>query len=287
MNDKVIHEEIHEKIYEEILRIENVKVHFSKRSNLFSRGGKGVVKAVDGVTLSMNAREIYGIVGESGSGKTTLGRAVIGLIPISSGEITVFDAKICAGAHRRSPLYRTRVQMIFQDPDSSLNPNMTVARLLAEPILVNRLLPQKLLPERLKELLDMVDLPRTFLSRYPHQMSGGQKQRVAVARAMATDPRLIIADEPTSALDVSVQAQILNLLMDLKEKKGVSILFISHNMAVVRHISDRVSVMQAGRIVETASAEKLFAYPREDYTKKLLRAIPKIRRFPCPAMAPA
>jgi ABC-type glutathione transport system ATPase component len=269
----------------EILRIENVKVHFSKRSNLFSHGGKGVVKAVDGVSFSMNNREIYGIVGESGSGKTTLGRAVIGLIPICSGEMTVFGTKISAGSRYKGCPHRTKVQMIFQDPDSSLNPNMNVGRLLAEPILVNRLLPKKLLPERLEELLDMVDLPKIFLSRYPHQMSGGQKQRVAVARAMAANPELIIADEPTSALDVSVQAQILNLLMDLKEKKDVSIMFISHNMAVVRHISDRVAVMQAGRIIETAPAEKLFVSPKEDYTKKLLRAIPKIRCYPYPAMA--
>ncbi|MDR3354566.1 MAG: ATP-binding cassette domain-containing protein [Synergistaceae bacterium] len=139
----------------EILRIEDVKVSFSKRSNLFSRGGKGVVKAVDGISLSMDSREIYGIVGESGSGKTTLGRAVIGLIPICSGEITVFDTKISAGSRRRDRLYRTKVQMIFQDPDSSLNPNMNVGRLLAEPILINRLRPKKLLQERLEELLDM------------------------------------------------------------------------------------------------------------------------------------
>ena len=167
--------------------------------------------------------------------------------------------------------------MVFQDPNSSLPPNMKIGRILAEPILINRLLPKQEVGDRVLELLRLVDLPEEFSNRYPHQLSGGQKQRIAVARAMALNPELIVADEPTSALDVSVQAQILNLLLELKEKQGLSILFISHNLSVVRHVSDRISVMKQGKIVEQGPAEQVFRHPSDAYTKNLLAAVPKMR----------
>ena len=233
---------------EELLQVEQLKVYFDGKANLFSRtAGKGT-KAVDGVSLSIGANEIHGLVGESGSGKSTLGRAIM-----------------------------MKIQMVFQDPNSSLPPNMKIGRILAEPILINRLLPKQEVGDRVLELLRLVDLPEEFSNRYPHQLSGGQKQRIAVARAMALNPELIVADEPTSALDVSVQAQILNLLLELKEKQGLSILFISHNLSVVRHVSDRISVMKQGKIVEQGPAEQVFRHPSDAYTKNLLAAVPKMR----------
>lgn len=260
---------------EVILQVENLKVYFSSRSNIFSRGKAGQIKAVDDVSLTIGRNEIYGLVGESGSGKSTLGKAVIGLNHVTGGRIRVCGREI---TDKRSRWQNDiRAQMVFQDPNSSLNPNMRIKDILSEPIRVNKLLDRNKIPDRLLELMNLINMPEHYLERYPHQLSGGQKQRIAVARAMSTRPALLIADEPTSSLDVSVQAQMLNLLLDLKKEKNLSILFISHNLAVIRHISDRISVMNKGRIVETGITSDIFNTPRNDYTKRLLSAIPKIK----------
>lgn len=262
---------------EPILRVKDLKVYFHKKSNLFSKGQTGQIKAVDGIDLTIQQNEIHGLVGESGSGKSTLGRAIMGLNTSSAGHITFQGHEI---TNKRKGAHRTKIQMVFQDPNSSLNPNMKIKEILAEPILINKLLAKKEIPDRLVEIMSLVDLSPDFLERYPHQLSGGQRQRVAVARAMTTEPELIVADEPTSALDVSVQAQLLNLLLDLKREKGVSILFISHSLAVVRHLSDQISVMKQGKIIETGAADQVFHHPKQEYTKKLFQAIPKIRQNP-------
>lgn len=259
-----------------VLEIKDLCVNFNNKSNLFSKGEEGKIHAVKNVSLSIGKNEIHGLVGESGSGKSTLGRSIMGLAPVSSGTINFFSQ---AGEVRDIVNGKDKnlsIQMIFQDSNSSLNPNMKIKTILAEPIVINNILGKKDIPDRLRELMDMVGMPEEFLERYPHQLSGGQRQRIAIARAMTTNPELIIADEPTSALDVSIQAQILNLLLDIKEKSGVSMLFISHNLAVVRHISDYVSVMKMGEIVEAGEAIKLFANPQHEYTKKLWSAIPRL-----------
>lgn len=262
---------------ERILDIKDLCVSFNNKSNMFSKGNEGKIHAVNHVSLSIGKNEIHGLVGESGSGKSTLGRSIMGLAPISSGDI-IFHPK--NGGEMNLAKIKDKslsIQMVFQDSNSSLNPNMRIKTILSEPILINRILNKKDIPERLKELMDMVGLPEEFLERYPHQLSGGQRQRVAIARAMTTNPELIIADEPTSALDVSIQAQILNLLLEIKEKSGVSMLFISHNLAVVRHISDYVSVMKTGEIVESGETVELFTNPQHEYTKKLWSAIPRLQ----------
>lgn len=259
---------------EKKLEVRDLKVYFNLKSNIFSRGKEGQVKAVDDVNLTINHNEIHGLVGESGSGKTTLGKAIMSLNPITSGEI-LFQGESIANQTKQD---RIKIQMIFQSPYSSFNPNMKIKQILAEPIIVNKVLPKKAIPDRLAELMDMVHLPEEFLERYPHQLSGGQKQRVGVARAMALDPELIVADEPTSALDVSVQAQLLNLLLDLKHKSNVSILFISHNLSVVRHLSDSISVMRKGKIVESGLTSDVFNHPQHEYTKTLIDAIPVISK---------
>lgn len=263
---------------DKILEITDLSVYFSKRSNAFSRGKDGKTCAVNHVSLSIGRNEIHGLVGESGSGKSTLGRSVMGLSPVTEGEILFYPKNgetVNLVEHKKSNL---AIQMVFQDSNSSLNPNMKIKTILAEPIIINHILEKKEIKDRLEELIDMVGLEPKHLERYPHQLSGGQRQRVAIARAMATNPELIIADEPTSALDVSIQAQILNLLLDIREKKGVSMLFISHNLAVVRHISNYVSVMKMGEIVEAGETIALFEHPKNAYTKKLWNAIPQLRQ---------
>jgi oligopeptide transport system ATP-binding protein len=232
------------------------------------------VHAVDGVDLAVWPGEALGLVGESGSGKTTVARALLGLIQPSAGEIA-FQGRVLPP--RRERAERRRVQMVFQDPYSSLNPRMTVGDTLRELLRTHRLVPRSQVDARCLELLELVGLGRDALGAYPRQFSGGQRQRVAIARAIALEPDVLVADEPVSALDVSVQATILNLLKDLQRELGLSLLLIAHNLAVVRHLCDRVAVMYLGRIVETAPAETLFADPRHPYTQGLLRAIPRLR----------
>ncbi|MCL1916756.1 MAG: ATP-binding cassette domain-containing protein [Peptococcaceae bacterium] len=260
-----------------LLQIENAKIYFQAKSNLFSKGDSKIIKAVDGVSLSIGKNEIHGLVGESGSGKSTLGRAIMGLNVITGGKILFDGRSISSLSQGQKKKERLKIQMVFQDPNNSLPPHMKTESILGEPILLNRLLPKNEIGGRVRELLKLVDLPPDFVSRYPHQLSGGQKQRVAVARAMALKPQLIVADEPTSALDVSVQTQILNLLLELKETQGLSVLFISHNLSVVRHMSDSISVMSQGKIVEQGNTKKIFETPENAYTKKLLAAIPQMK----------
>jgi oligopeptide/dipeptide ABC transporter ATP-binding protein len=232
-----------------------------------------VLRAVDGVDLEVAAGETVGLVGESGCGKSTLGRCIVGLYEPTAGEVRYGGALLPA---KRDRATRRQMQMIFQDPYSSLNPRMTVRQMLRELLKVHEVVPTERVDERCRELLDLVGLSPRALDAYPRQFSGGQRQRVSIARALALEPRLLVADEPVSALDVSVQATILNLLEELREKLGLSILLIAHNMAVVRHTCDRVAVMYLGRIVESAPTEALFGDPRHPYTQGLLRAVPRL-----------
>ena len=243
----------------------------------FARRARGaapeVLRAVDGVDLTIAKGETLGLVGESGCGKSTLGRTILGLESPSAGSVRYEGEALTAS---RTRAQRRRIQMVFQDPYSSLNPRMTVKQTLAELLRAHRMVPKDAIEARCLELLDLVGLGARALDAHPRQFSGGQRQRVAIARALALEPELLIADEPVSALDVSVQATVLNLLDDLREKLGLTVLLIAHNMAVVRHVSDRVAVMYLGRIVETAATDELFTNPRHPYTKGLLTAVPRL-----------
>jgi oligopeptide transport system ATP-binding protein len=262
---------------EPLLEARGVKVQFDLERSALARvrGERAArVHAVDGVDLAVWAGEALGLVGESGSGKTTFARALLGLVQPTAGEIR-FQGRVLPP--RRARAERRSVQMVFQDPYSSLNPRMTVGDTLRELLRTHRLVPRGQIDMRSRELLDLVGLGRDALDAYPRQFSGGQRQRVAIARALALEPDVLVADEPVSALDVSVQATILNLLKDLQRELGLTLLLIAHNLAVVRHLCDRVAVMYLGRIVEVAPAEALFADPRHPYTQGLLRAIPRLR----------
>ena len=261
-----------------LLEVNDLKKHFPVKEGFMKRV-VGQVKAVDGVTFSVKRQETLGLIGESGCGKTTVGRSILRAIEPTSGEIYLHDdgrkVDICALSKSELRAFRRHMQMIFQDPYSSLNPRMTVFSIVAEPLIVNRIARGAELEDRVAELLRVVGLDPQFMRRYPHAFSGGQRQRIGVARALALNPKLIIGDEPVSALDVSVQAQVLNLLQELQEKMGLTYLFISHDLAVVEHISDRVAIMYVGQIVELADEETLFASPRHPYTEALLSAVPK------------
>ncbi|GAC1343778.1 MAG: dipeptide ABC transporter ATP-binding protein [Acetobacteraceae bacterium] len=236
-----------------------------------------VVRALAGASLAINRGETLAVVGESGCGKSTLARALVRLLELESGQI-VFDGQdvrsLRGDALRQ---YNRRVQMVFQDPYSSLNPRMTAGETLAEALRVHRVVARSAIPARVAELLDLVRLPEDAASRMPHAFSGGQRQRIAIARALSVEPELLIADEIVSALDVSVQAQILNLLLEMQARLGLSILFVSHDLRVVRHVSHRVAVMYLGRVVEHGTAEQLFARPLHPYTQALLRAAPALQ----------
>src|SRR5439155_16837621 len=217
--------------------------------------------------------EALGLVGESGCGKPTLGRCIVGLYVPTAGEIRYEGTQLPA---RRDTATRRRIQMVFQDPYSSLNPRMTVRQTLGELLRAHEMVPKRQVEARCRELLDVVGLGARALEAYPRQFSGGQRQRVSIARALALEPELLVADEPVSALDVSVQATVLNLLEELRERLGLTLLLIAHNMAVVRHVCDRVAVMYLGRIVEAAPTDELFRNPRHPYTDGLLRAVPRL-----------
>ncbi|MCG8586654.1 MAG: ATP-binding cassette domain-containing protein [Pirellulales bacterium] len=257
-----------------LLDVRNLEVHFPfKRGPLWSRK-HGVVRAVDGVSFSVNAGETYGLVGESGCGKSTTARAILNLVKPTSGEV-IFEGNQIAGLGESAMRhYRSDMQMIFQDPFASLNPRMTVGAIIREPM---KIFDKYDAPTRRLEvmrLMDLVGLNPRYLNRYPHEFSGGQRQRIGIARALALEPKMILCDEPISALDVSIQAQVINLLMDLQQKLGLTYLFIAHDLSVVRHISDRVGVMYLGRIVESAPVKELFESPKHPYTRALLSAVP-------------
>ncbi len=261
-----------------LLEVNDLKKHFPITEGFMKRV-VGQVKAVDGVTFVVKQQETLGLIGESGCGKTTVGRSILRAIEPTSGEIYMHEdgrkVDVCALPKKELRVFRRHMQMIFQDPYSSLNPRMTVFDIVAEPLVVNRVARGSELEHRVAELLRVVGLDPQYMRRYPHAFSGGQRQRIGVARALALNPRLIIGDEPVSALDVSVQAQVLNLLQELQEQMGLTYLFISHDLAVVEHISDRIAIMYVGQIVELADEETLFAEPKHPYTEALLSAVPK------------
>jgi peptide/nickel transport system ATP-binding protein len=257
-----------------LLRIEDLRVHFPITQGLLLRRHVGEVRAVDGVDLEVRRGQSVGLVGESGSGKTTLGRAVVALAEPTSGTITFDGSDVWSlGRDERTKL-RRRVQMVFQDPHASLDPRMTVAASIAEPLEIHRLGSRAERKKRVGELLELVGLHPTHADRYPHELSGGQRQRVGVARALSLGPDLIVADEPVSALDVSIQAQIVNLLQELRRELGLTSILIAHDLAVVRHVSDAIAVMYLGRIVESADAADLYREPLHPYTVALLSAVP-------------
>jgi peptide/nickel transport system ATP-binding protein len=262
---------------EPLLQVRGLRTHFPILSKLLRRR-VGSVLAVDGVEFDLEAGEVLGIVGESGSGKTTTGKTILRLIEPSAGSIVFEGRDITRLALGEMMPLRRRMQIIFQDPMSSLNPRMTVGRILAAPFEIHGVARGKELHDRVAELLSMVGLPTDAAQRYPHEFSGGQRQRIGIARALALHPRLIVADEPVSALDVSIQAQILNLLKRLKAELGLTYIFISHNLGVVSHICDRVAVMYLGRIVEMAPRETLFFAPKHPYSEALLNAVPSPER---------
>ena len=262
-----------------LLEVKSLKRYFPIEKG-FWRKVVGYVKAVDDIDLYIKEGETLGLVGESGCGKTTTGRCILRAIEPTEGEIlfkTENDEMIDIVRLKKEELRRMRkdMQMVFQDPYSSLDPRMTVLDIIGEPILVNKIAKGKELQEKVKDLVKVVGLNIKHLKRYPHAFSGGQRQRIGIARALAPNPKLVVADEPVSALDVSVQAQILNLLQDLQEEFNLTYLFIAHDLSVIEHISDRVAVMYVGKIVEMAETEELFLNPQHPYTEALLSAVPK------------
>ncbi|WP_349363785.1 MAG: oligopeptide/dipeptide ABC transporter ATP-binding protein [Roseitalea porphyridii] len=239
----------------------------------YPAGGGGKVLALDGISFDLDEGEILGIVGESGCGKSTLGRTIMRLDDPTSGQIVYGGRDIATIGRRELKQARRDIQMVFQDPFGSLNPRHTVGTIVGEPLVVHGIANRR---ARIAELLDLVGLPQSAADRLPHQFSGGQRQRIAIARALAINPRIIVADEAVSALDVSIQSQIINLLADLRRELGLSIIFISHDLSVVRHVSDRIGVMYFGRLVEYGPAQAIFDAPRHPYTRALLSAVPRI-----------
>ncbi len=258
---------------ENILEISKLCMHFPVRGGVFGRR-VGTLKAVDDVSLSIAPGETLGLVGESGCGKSTIGRCIVRLLEPTSGTIRFMRHNITHRAQWRLRNIRRKVQMVFQDPAGSLNPRMTVRHIISEPLEIHGLGTNASRRRRVAALLDLVGLPSTALEKFPHEFSGGQRQRIGIARALAMGPKLLVLDEPVSALDVSVQSQVLNLLLNLQQELNLSYLFISHDLSVVRHISDRVAVMYMGKIVEMADADRLYDHPCHAYTRALLSAIP-------------
>ena len=255
-----------------LVEVRSLSKHFTRGGGLFTRGD--VVKAVDGVSFSIAAGETFGLVGESGSGKSTTGRCMLRLIEPTSGEVRYDGEDVLAFSPARLRAARRHMQMVFQDPYSSLNPRMTARDIVAEPLVIHGLGSRTDRADRVAALFGLVGLDPAHLDRYPHEISGGQRQRIGLARALALEPKFIIADEPVSALDVSIQAQVVNLLLDLQQRLALTYLFIAHDLRLVRHVCHRVAVMYQGRLVEIADTEALFAEPAHPYTRALLSAIP-------------
>ena len=257
------------------LEIQNVKTHFPVEKGIIFRRNVGTVRAVDGVSLTLKQGEILGLVGESGCGKSTLGRTILQLIPPTDGAVILAGKNLAELKGNDLREARADFQMIFQDPYASLNPRMTVFDTLAEAIGAhNKTIRSSEMPARVSALMEKVGLSPRFVKKYPHEFSGGQRQRIAIARALAVEPKLIIADEPVSALDVSIQAQIINLLAKLSREMQLTLIFISHDLSVVKHISDRIAVMYLGKIVELGAAAEVFEKPLHPYTKALVSAVP-------------
>lgn len=257
-----------------LLEVRDVRMHFPVRTGLFFSAKKHV-KSVDGVSFSVKPGETLGLVGESGCGKSTLGKVIAGLYRPTSGEVRLDDLRVSDLSDRRRLPFRRDIQMIFQDPSESLNQRLTVGQILEEPFAIHRLGDRAERRRRARELLDRVGLPYSAMDRFPFEFSGGQRQRIGIARAIALKPRLIICDEPVSALDVSIQGQVLNLLLDLQKDMGLAYLFIAHDLSVVRHMSDRVAIMYLGKIVEMADADAVYRRPLHAYTRALISAIPR------------
>jgi oligopeptide transport system ATP-binding protein len=255
-----------------LLEVSDLIKEFSRKRGLLAP--QSVIRAVDGVSFTIDEGETFGLVGESGSGKTTTGRCILRLIEPTSGQVRFKGEDVLAFPPSRMRRARRDMQIVFQDPYSSLNPRMRVSAIVEEPLIIHRIGSRAERHARVAELFELVGLDPSHLSRYPHQFSGGQRQRIGLARALALNPCFIIADEPVSALDVSVQAQVVNLLMDLQERLKLTYLFIAHDLRLVRHICSRVAVMYLGRIVEMGETESLFAAPAHPYTRALLSAIP-------------
>ncbi len=257
-----------------LLQLENVQTHFPVERGFIFKQRVGTVRAVDGIDLVLAEGETLGLVGESGCGKSTLGRTILQLVPPTAGKVVFAGRNLAALPADELRRARAGFQMIFQDPYASLNPRMTVFDTLAEAVGTHRSLPRRELAARVVELMERVGLAPRFLKKYPHEFSGGQRQRIAIARALAVEPKLIIADEPVSALDVSIQAQIINLLARLTREMRLTTIFISHDLSVVKHLSDRIAVMYLGKIVELGPAEAVFDKPLHPYTKSLVSAVP-------------
>lgn len=261
----------------ELVIVKNLIKHFNASKGLFKQKTE-TIYAVNNISFSINQGETLSLVGESGCGKSTVGKCLIGLEKPTSGEIIIDGIKTTTSTKKDIKELRKKVQIIFQNPYSSLNPKMTVEEILKEPFIINTNLSKTEIKKELSTLLDITGLSTNFLSRYPHEFSGGQRQRIGIARALALRPEFIIADEPVSALDVSVQAQILNLLQDLKKELKLTYLFISHDLSVVNYISDRIAVMYLGEIVETSSSDEIIHHPKHPYTRILLDSAPHINK---------
>jgi oligopeptide transport system ATP-binding protein len=256
-----------------LLRVDHLVKHFPIMAGVFQRQ-VGSVHAVDDISFHIYKGETFGLVGESGCGKSTAGRTILQLYRPTSGEVYFEDTNLVKLKGEEMRRMRQRMQMIFQDPYASLNPRMTIGEIIGEPLMVHDMARSAEIREKVDELLQLVRLSRGFAPRYPHEFSGGQRQRVGIARALALDPEFIICDEPISALDVSIQAQVINLLEDLQEKKGLTYLFIAHDLSMVRHLSSRVGVMYLGIMAELATRDELYHHPLHPYTQALLSAVP-------------
>jgi oligopeptide transport system ATP-binding protein len=257
-----------------LLEVAGLEKHFPVRGGVLFERTVGLVKAVDGVSFEIGEGETLGLVGESGSGKSTTGYCILQLLRPTAGSVRFLGKELTALGREEIRRLRREMQIVFQDPYSSLDPRMTVGDIVAEPLHVHGVGTRRARRERVRHLLDVVGFNPGFTNRYPHEFSGGQRQRIGIARALALGPKLIVCDEPVSALDVSIQAQILNLLKDLQHEFGLTYLFIAHDLAVVRTMSDRIAVMENGKIVETGPADEVYGNPRHEYTKALLAAVP-------------
>jgi oligopeptide transport system ATP-binding protein len=257
-----------------LLEVAGLEKHFPVRGGVLFERTVGLVKAVDGVSFEIGEGETLGLVGESGSGKSTTGYCILQLLRPTAGSVRFLGKELTALGREEIRRLRREMQIVFQDPYSSLDPRMTVGDIVAEPLHVHGVGTRRSRRERVRHLLDVVGFNAGFTNRYPHEFSGGQRQRIGIARALALGPKLIVCDEPVSALDVSIQAQILNLLKDLQREFGLTYLFIAHDLAVVRTMSDRIAVMENGKIVETGPADEVYGSPRHDYTKALLAGVP-------------